>query len=101
MAFHSDIEVTTASQIPAKIVPLQFLFSGTRLDLGEGVVSIASIGRAEDGTEYPLKSSCPQANVSCSVQSILGKTYAGIPAESVLAALGALADEMYAAAGGN
>jgi hypothetical protein len=95
MSFTTQVEITTNTIVTAKIVPLQFLFSGTKLDQGEGKVCITSIGREADGSEHALKASCPQGYVERDLSLVIGGTYAGISGAQVLAALAALADSLY------
>lgn len=95
MAFYADITTQVEATIPqAKITPLQFLFSGPDLDIGEGTLGISSIAK-KDGATYVLPSTMPQANISVPISTIIGKTYAGITGEQILAALGELADSLY------
>jgi hypothetical protein len=98
MAFYKDIVVSVEQVKPeVKIAPVQFLFAGQDLDLGEGMVSISSIGK-KDGSVFTLKNDCPQGNINVPISQIIGGTYAGIRGDQVLAALSALADQLYEAA---
>jgi hypothetical protein len=98
MSFTKEVEIASTKLVQAKIVPLQYLFSGTKLDQGQGKVCITSVGRDAEGVEHPLKAACPQGYVECDIASILANTYAGLTGVQILEALAALADSLYSTA---